>query len=190
VIRVSTKQPDDLRVLVIPQPKLAVQLGFGDRVHALTNSSGGVCCRPPFAPIWGVCVSVYRVSLQELADAVTRLRVVGRKTRAMKTIPSSPPAPARRATIAVPGGRATLISEIVETGDSETGDIVLQSLERSDGRCFLRLGYRRNGRLIRGPVSFEPRAFARLFKQAAKDTTIGPLLPSGTPMSTASRRHA
>ena len=108
----------------------------------------------------------------------------------MKTITSSLPAPPRRATIAVPGGRATLISEIVETGDNETGDIVLQSLERSDGRCFLRLGYRRNGRLIRGPVSFEPRAVARLFKQAAKDTTIGPLLPSGTPMSTASRRHA
>lgn len=166
-----------------------MQLGFGDRVHALINSSGGVCCRPPFAPIWGACVSVDRVSLQELADAVTRARVVWRKTRAMKTLPT-PPAPTRRATIAVPGGRATLTAEVVEIGDSETGDIVLQSLERSDGRCFLRLGYRRNGRLVRGPVSFEPRAFARLVKQAAKDATIGPLLPDGKPVATARRQRA
>lgn len=107
----------------------------------------------------------------------------------MKTITSSPPAPTNRATIAVPGGRATLTAEIVETCDAETGDIVLQSLERSDGTCFLRLGYRRNGRLIRGPVSFEPRALRRLFKQAAKDATIGPLLPGGAAMSTASRRR-
>gem|GEM_PF-1843478 len=129
------------------------------------------------------------MSLQELVITVSHARVVYRKTRAMKTLPT-PPAPARRATIAVPGGRATLTAEVVETGDSETGDIVLQSLERSDGRCFLRLGYRRNGRLVRGPVSFEPRAFARLVKQAAKDATIGPLLPGGASMSTASRRHA
>ncbi len=118
------------------------------------------------------------------------MRVHERKTRAMKTIPSSPPAPARRATIAVPGGRATLTAEVVETGDSETGEIVLQSLERSDGRCFLRLGYRRNGRLVRGPVSFEPRAFARLLKQASKDATIGPLLPDGKPVATARRQRA
>jgi len=107
----------------------------------------------------------------------------------MKTLPT-PPAPARRATIAVPGGRATLTAEVVEIGDSETGDIVLQALERSDGRCFLRLGYRRNGRLVRGPVSFEPRAFARLVKQAAKDAIIGPLLPDGKPVATARRQRA
>lgn len=108
----------------------------------------------------------------------------------MKTNASSPRALPRRATIAVPGGRATLTAEVAETGDDATGDVVLQSLERSDGRCFLRIGYRRNGRLVRGPVSCEPRALARLLKRAAKDATIGPLLPEGTLMSTASRRHA
>ncbi len=167
-----------------------MQLGFGDRVHALTNSSGGVCCPPPFAPIWGACVRLGSVSLPELDASVSPTRVHERKTRAMKTIPSSPPAPARRATIAVPGGRATLTAEVVEAGDSETGEIVLQALERSDGRCFLRLGYRRNGRLVRGPVSFEPRAFARLLKQAAKDATIGALLPDGKPVATARRQRA
>ena len=87
-------------------------------------------------------------------------------------------------------GRAVLTAEVVESVDAETGDIVLQALERSDGRCFLRLGYRRNGRLVRGPVSFEPRALGRLLRQASNDRTIGPLLPAGVLMPTVSHRRA
>ena len=41
VIGVAPHQDDDLRVLVIRQPELAVQRGVGDVVHSLTNTSGG-----------------------------------------------------------------------------------------------------------------------------------------------------
>ena len=43
VIRLAPHQDDDLRVLVIRQPELAMQRGVGDVVHALTNTSGGTC---------------------------------------------------------------------------------------------------------------------------------------------------
>ena len=83
------------------------------------------------------------------------------------TISTPTPAPARP-TIAVPGGRATLLAEQVLPGDPTTGDIAIQSLERTDGTRFVRMGYRRNGRMIRGPVSLPEDLWAQLPKRPPK----------------------
>ncbi|MGI9116974.1 MAG: hypothetical protein ACR2JV_04995, partial [Gaiellales bacterium] len=74
------------------------------------------------------------------------------------------PSPARP-TIAVPGGRAILIAEVVEPGDDAVGEIVIQTLERADGARFVRLGYRRGGRVIRGPVSLPVDLWSRLSRR-------------------------
>jgi hypothetical protein len=74
------------------------------------------------------------------------------------------PAPSRP-TIAVPGGRAILLAEQILDGDATTGEIAIQSLERADGTRFVRIGYRRNGRMIRGPVSMPEDLWARLPKR-------------------------
>ncbi len=79
--------------------------------------------------------------------------------------PSSPPV---RPTIAVPGGRAILLAEEVLPGDPATGEIAVQSLERTDGTRFVRVGYRRNGRMIRGPVSLPEDLWAQLPKRPPK----------------------
>ena len=80
------------------------------------------------------------------------------------TTSATPP----RATIAVPGGRAVLLAEHVLPGDTETGEIAIQSLERSDGTRFVRMGYRRNGRMIRGPVSLPEDLWTQLPKRPPK----------------------
>ena len=41
-------------------------------------------------------------------------------------------------------------------------------LERADGECFVRLGYRRGGRVIRGPVSLPVAAWAALPKRLVR----------------------
>ncbi len=84
----------------------------------------------------------------------------------MSTSATTPTAP--RATIAVPGGRAVLLAEQVLPGDPETGEIAVQSLERGDGTRFVRIGYRRNGRMIRGPVSLPEDLWAQLPKRPPK----------------------
>ena len=71
-------------------------------------------------------------------------------------------------TIAVPGGRAILLAEQVLPGDPTTGDIAIQSLERTDGTRFVRMGYRRNGRMIRGPVSLPEELWGQLPKRPPK----------------------
>ncbi|MGI9187525.1 MAG: hypothetical protein ACR2J9_08450 [Gaiellales bacterium] len=73
-----------------------------------------------------------------------------------------------RPTIAVPGGRAVLLAEEVLAGDPDTGDIAIQSLERADGTRFVRMGYRRNGRMIRGPVSLPEDLWTKLPKRPPK----------------------
>lgn len=78
---------------------------------------------------------------------------------------STPTPPAARATIAVPGGRAILLAEVVLPGDAQTGEIAIQSLERTDGSRYVRMGYRRNGRMIRGPVSLPEELWAQLPKR-------------------------
>jgi len=84
----------------------------------------------------------------------------------MSISPSSPLP--TRATIAVPGGRATLLAEHVMIGDPATGEIAIQSLERTDGTRFVRMGYRRNGRMIRGPVSLPEGLWSQLPKRPPK----------------------
>ena len=82
---------------------------------------------------------------------------------------TSTPTPApSRPTIAVPGGRAVLLAEAVLPGDDATGEIAVQSLERTDGTRFVRIGYRRNGRVLRGPVSLPEELWARLPKRPPK----------------------
>ena len=81
----------------------------------------------------------------------------------MTTATPTPTPP--RATIAVPGGRAALIAEVLLHGNPETGEIVIQSLERTDGKRYVRMGYRRNGRMIRGPVSVPADVWAQLPKR-------------------------
>ncbi len=101
--------------------------------------------------------------------------------------PAPTPAPA---TIAVPGGRARVLAEVIDHGDDDTGDIVLQALERTDGVRYLRAGYRRGGRLIRGPVSAPLEAWSRLLQSAAGEPAIGPLPTRAKGASAASRRRA
>ena len=108
----------------------------------------------------------------------------------MKKLASDPFIPVARATIVVPGGRARLLAEIVESGDSETGDIVLQALERNDGFQLIRVGYRRNGRMVRGPVSVSPRTWKRLISKAGADAVIAPLIETTGRLSTGGRQRA
>lgn len=84
----------------------------------------------------------------------------------MNTATTTPLPP--RATIAVPGGRAILLAEHVLPGDPDTGEIAIQSLERTDGTRYVRMGYRRNGRMIRGPVSLPEDLWAKLPKRPPK----------------------
>ena len=72
------------------------------------------------------------------------------------------PAPPARATVACPGGRAAVLAEQVVHDDPDTGAVVAQLLERADGERFVRLGYTRAGRVVRGPVSLPETAWAAL----------------------------
>ena len=107
----------------------------------------------------------------------------------MSTESPSPAAPSRRPTIAVPGGRARLLAEIVEPGGGEAGDIVAQALERDDGVRLLRIGYRRSGVVVRSPVSAGARTWRRLLRRAGADPVLGPLM-GVEPAAAAGRRRA
>lgn len=100
-------------------------------------------------------------------------------------IPSD--SPSRRDGIAIPGGRARLVAELVEPGGGELGDIVLQALERPDGGLLLRIGYRRRGAVVRAPATAGMRTWTRLMRRAGVDTVIGPLLGRGA--DAAAGRH-
>ena len=71
-------------------------------------------------------------------------------------------------TVACPGGRAAVLAEQIVHADPVGGDVVAQLLERADGECFVRLGYRRGGRVIRGPVSLPVAAWAALPKRLVR----------------------
>lgn len=83
------------------------------------------------------------------------------------TTAASPTAPARP-TVACPGGRAAVVAEQVVHDDPDTGEVVLQTLARADGERFVRIGYRRGGRLIRGPVSLPEAVWPRLPRRAPR----------------------
>ena len=92
-------------------------------------------------------------------------------------IPSD--SPSKRDGIAIPGGRARLVAELVEPGGGELGDIVLQALEGPDGALLLRVGYRRRGAVVRAPATAGARTWARVVRRADADPVIGPLLGAG-----------
>ena len=88
------------------------------------------------------------------------------------TTTAAPTTPARP-TVACPGGRAAVLAEQVVHEDPDTGDVVLQLLERADGERYLRLGYRRDGRVIRGPVSLPETAWAALPRRLTRPAARG-----------------
>ena len=100
-------------------------------------------------------------------------------------IPSD--SPSKRDGIAIPGGRARLVAELVEPGGGELGDIVLQALEGPDGALLLRIGYRRAGAVVRAPATAGGRTWSRLMRRAGADPVIGPLLGAG--LHAAGGRH-
>lgn len=102
-------------------------------------------------------------------------------------IPSD--SPSKRDGIAIPGGRARLVAELVEPGGGEAGDIVIQALEGPDGALLLRIGYRRAGAVVRAPATAGGRTWSRLMRRAGSDPVIGPLLGAG-PHAAAGRHRA
>jgi hypothetical protein len=85
-------------------------------------------------------------------------------------------APPRR-TIATPQGNAKLIDEIVVPSSFGPEDeLVLQRLETSDGP-LLRAGYRRAGRMLRGPVSATPEEVSELLRAATRSSSLSQVLP-------------
>lgn len=105
----------------------------------------------------------------------------------MKTPPIPHDSPSKRDGIAVPGGRARLVRELVEPGGGDTGDIVVQALETDTGELLLRIGYRRRGALVRAPVTAGRRTWARIQRRAAADPVLGPLF--GAAPDAAGGRH-
>jgi hypothetical protein len=98
------------------------------------------------------------------------------------TTPAIPTdSPSKRDGIAIPGGRARLVAELVEPGGGELGDVVLQALEGPDGALLLRIGYRRAGATVRAPATAGGRTWTRLMRRAGADPVIGPLLGAGPP---------
>jgi hypothetical protein len=77
--------------------------------------------------------------------------------------------------IATPFGRASLVAEAAVSADGRPGEeLVVQRLDTADGP-LVRVGYRRDGRVLRGPVSATPAALRALL-DAAKVAGIGKVL--------------
>ena len=95
--------------------------------------------------------------------------------------------PSKRDGIAVPGGRARLVAELVEPGGGNAGDVVVQALEGPDGTLLLRIGYRRGGAVVRAPVTAGRRTWTRVMRRAAAHPVIGPLI--GAEPDAAGGRH-
>jgi hypothetical protein len=89
----------------------------------------------------------------------------------MEKTPSATPS------IATPFGRASLVAEAAVSADGRPGEeLVVQRLDTADGP-LVRLGYRRDGRILRGPVSATPAAFRALLGAAKKAGIEEVLLP-------------
>jgi hypothetical protein len=81
-----------------------------------------------------------------------------------KTPPAAP-------SIATPFGRASLVAEAAVSAEGRSGEeLVVQRLDTAEGP-LVRLGYRRDGRVVRGPVSATP-ATLRALLEAAKGAGI------------------
>jgi hypothetical protein len=94
------------------------------------------------------------------------------------TAPAAPTeAPARPARVTVPGGNATLLAEVrLAPAARPEEELVLQALEPREGPALLRLGYRRGGHAVRGPVSATAAELGALLALARADSAIAALL--------------
>ena len=90
----------------------------------------------------------------------------------MENTPSAAPS------IATPFGRARLVAEAAVSADGRPGEeLVMQRLD-AGGSALVRFGYRRDGRMLRGPVSATPAALRALL-DAAKGAGIDKVLLPG-----------
>jgi hypothetical protein len=89
----------------------------------------------------------------------------------------APAGPRRAPKVAVPGGSARLAAEVrlVPAGRPDE-EIVLQALDAGEGAALLRLGYRRAGRTIRGPVSATADELHALLALARAEPALATLL--------------
>jgi hypothetical protein len=56
--------------------------------------------------------------------------------------------------VTVPAGRARLVAEVATRPEGRPQEeLVVQALEAEDGEPLLRVGYRRDGRMVRGPMT-------------------------------------
>jgi hypothetical protein len=68
-------------------------------------------------------------------------------------------------TVASPLGPARVVAEVaVAAGDRAGEELVLQRLDTAEGP-LVRLGYRREGRMLRGPMSATPAELAALLRE-------------------------
>ena len=68
-------------------------------------------------------------------------------------------------TVASPLGPARVVAEAAVAAGGRAGEeLVLQRLDTSEGP-LVRLGYRRDGRMLRGPMSATPAEFAALLRE-------------------------
>jgi hypothetical protein len=87
----------------------------------------------------------------------------------MEKTPSAAPS------IATPFGRASLVAEAAVSADGRPGEeLVMQRLEADDGP-LIRFGWRRDGHMLRGPVSATPGTLRALL-DAAKGAGIDKVL--------------
>jgi hypothetical protein len=77
--------------------------------------------------------------------------------------------------VAVPGGSAALVAEVAVAAARGGEELVLQRLEADVGP-LVRLGYRRGGSVIRGPVSATPDELRRLAAAAQAAPALAELL--------------
>jgi hypothetical protein len=90
-----------------------------------------------------------------------------------KTPPAAP-------SIATPFGRASLVAEAAVSAGGRPGEeLVVQRLDTADGP-LIRVGYRRDGRILRGPVSATPAALRALLDAATPAVLDKVILPTQT----------
>jgi hypothetical protein len=77
--------------------------------------------------------------------------------------------------VSVPGGSAALVAEVAVAAARGGEELVLQRLE-ADGGPLLRLGYRRGGAVVRGPVSATPDELRRLAAAALAAPALAELV--------------
>jgi len=79
----------------------------------------------------------------------------------------------RRPVVNLPDGRARLVGEVAIRPDGRPDEeLVLQALESSDGEALLRVGYRRRGTIMRGPMTTSAAQFGALLAALRSDALL------------------